>query len=230
MPQGHTRTEAAAKLEIALEASASSARVRAAMAAGTRPDQAFIDVLIARCADEPDFYVRDMLTWALIRHDAAAVVERLLPELRSPTPQARSQALHTLSKIGDSGVWPRITTTLLKDEHADVARAAWRAAVALVPEGQEAALATVLATQFARGDREVQLSLSRALAALGTAAVPVVERAKADDDAGVRAHAIATERIMANPDEGFDAAIDEARRVVALLGAPKVEGWDDADR
>lgn len=230
MTRVSTGTDVAPRLRRALEAPEASTRLQAALAAGTRPDPAFVEVLIERCEVEPDFYVRDMLTWALTRHDSSAVVEDLLLELRSEVPQARGQALHTLSKIGDPATWPAITADLLQDADDEVARAAWRAAVAVVPEGQEASLAETLATQLGRGDRQVQLSLSRALASLGDRGSAVVERAKDHDDDGVRAHAIATARIMANPDEGFDAAIDEARRVVALRGAPGIEEGADADR
>ena len=221
-----TRTgvqEAASRLRAALEASASSVRLQAALTAGSRPAPEYVEALVERCAIEPDFYVRDMLTWALTRHDASSTVDRLLTELESETPQARSQALHTLSKIGDRRAWPAITLEFLQDENDEVARAAWRTAAGLVPAGGEAGLADVLSTQFDRGDREMQLSLSRAFVTLGAPASSVVERAKADRDAGVRAHAIATERLMQNPDEGFDAAIAEAHRVVALLGVPTVE-------
>ena len=104
-----------------------------------------------------------------------------------------------------------------------MARTAWRAAVALVPPEDAAALAAILSTQFNRGDRVLQRSLSRALATLGDAAVPVVQRAKLHRDAGVRTHAFATERLFRNPDEGFDVAIAAAQRTVALRGAPLVE-------
>ncbi|WGW13434.1 HEAT repeat domain-containing protein [Saxibacter everestensis] len=186
------------------------------------PAPKYVDVLVEQCGVEPDFYVRDMLTWALTRHDADSAVDRLLIELKSETAQARSQALHTLSKIGDRRVWSAITTDLLQDENDEVARAAWRTAAGLVPAGREAELAETLSTQFNRGDREMQLSLSRAFVALGPAASPVVERAKADSDDAVRTHAIATEHLIQYPDEGFDAAIAEARRTVALLGAPVI--------
>lgn len=221
MTRGHK--EAGPRLRSALETSAASARLHAALTAGMHPDPEYIEVLVERCAVEPDFYVRDMLTWALTRHDTSVTVERLLYELGSEVPQGRSQALHTLSKIGDARTWPAITTELLKDDNDEVARTAWRTAVGVVPEGHETGLAETLSTQFHRGDREVQRSLSRAFAALGAAALPVVGRATTDRDAGVRAHAIATERLMQNPDAGFDAAIAEARRIVALLGAPLVE-------
>ncbi len=215
------------RLTDALEAEPSSARLQTAMAAGLRPHDRYIEVLVERCTVEPDFFVRDMLTWALIQHDPTLVLERVLPELASPFPQARSQALHTLSKLGDQRAWPAITTDLLTDAEDVVAQTAWRAAAALVPEQEAGALAEVLAAQFSRGDRATQRALSRALAALGTAATPVIEKAKRHKNAAVRTHAIATERLMANPDVGFDVALAAARRTVAIHGAPLVDHLEE---
>lgn len=206
-----------------LEDSRSSVRLRAAMAVGTTPDPRFIGKLIERCAIEPEFHVRDMLTWALTRHSASVTVPELLEELRSERAQARSQALHTLSKIGDRQAWPAITRALLSDADDEVARSAWRAAVVLVPEGEEPGLAAVLSTQLGRGGREMQLSLSRALVALGEVIVPSLRAAMMDPDPRVRAHAIATQRLSRDPDAGFGFAIEEAKRVVALGGTSQEE-------
>ncbi|MFG3256714.1 HEAT repeat domain-containing protein [Streptomyces sp. NPDC048172] len=201
-----------------------SVRLRAAMAVGSAPDPRYVEALVERCASEPEFFVRDMLTWALTRHPVSLTLPALLREVRAERAQARSQALHTLSKIGDRRAWPALTRELLRDPEDEVARSAWRAAVLLVPEGEEPALATVLATQLGRGGRETQLSLSRALVALGAAAEPVLRaagRGAGQDagDPGVRAHALATERLLRDPDAGFEFAIEEAKRVVALGGA-----------
>ncbi|MEU8390780.1 HEAT repeat domain-containing protein [Micromonospora sp. NPDC048842] len=193
-----------------------SVRLRAALAVGTAPDPQLIDTLIERCAVEPEFSVREMLTWALLRHPPALTVAKLTDELRSERAQARSQALHTLSKIGDRRAWPAITRTLLTDTDDEVARSAWRAAVALVPSGGEPELATVLSTQLGRGGREMQLSLSRALIALGEVVMPILRAAMGDLDPRVRAHAVATQRLMQDPDAGFEFAIEAAKRVVAL--------------
>ncbi|MFI6452506.1 HEAT repeat domain-containing protein [Streptosporangium amethystogenes] len=206
-----------------LEDSRSSVRLRATLAVGMTPDPRFIDKLIERCAIEPDFYVRDMLTWALTRHSASMTVPALLNEVRSERAQARSQALHTLSKIGDRQAWPAITRELLSDADDEVARSAWRAAVVLVPEGEAPELAAVLSTQLGRGEREMQLSLSRALIALGEVIVPTLRAAMMDPDPRVRAHAIATERLLRDPDAGFEFAIEEAKRVVALGGTSQEE-------
>ncbi|MER6670130.1 HEAT repeat domain-containing protein [Amycolatopsis japonica] len=196
----------------ALGSESSSTRLQAALAAGTHPDVGFVGPLVARCAIEPDFYVRDMLTWALTRLPAENTVPVLLAELGSEVAQARSQALHTLSKIGDRAAWPAITRSLLHDADDEVARSAWRAAVVLVPDGERARLARDLADQFGRGDRTVRLSLSRALVALGPVIEPVLRAGLANTDLEVRAHAHATERLLRDPDSGFD----ESKRIVAL--------------
>ncbi|WP_218106136.1 HEAT repeat domain-containing protein [Micromonospora citrea] len=221
-----------------LEHGDSSVRLRAALAVGTTPDPRLVDKLVERCAIEPEFYVREMLTWALTRHPASVTVPKLVDELRperaarrrggpaagrAERTRARSQALHTLSKIGDGRAWPAITRELLTDPDDEVARSAWRAAVVLVPEGEEPGLAGVLATQLGRGGRETQLSLSRALIALGEVSTPVLRAATTDPDPRVRQHAIATQRLADDPDAGFEFAIEEAKRVVAL-GRTSQEG------
>lgn len=213
-----------------LEDSRSHVRLRAALAVGTAPDPCFVDKLIERCAIEPEFFVRDMLTWALTRHPVSLTLPELLREVRSERAQARSQALHTLSKIGDRQAWPAITRALLSDADDEVARSAWRAAVVLVPEGEESALATVLATQLGRGEQETQLSLSQALVALGEVIVPVLHAATTADDPRARAHALATQRLLRDPDAGFEPAIEEAKRVAALTGAPQDGRQNRADR
>ena len=206
-----------AHLITALAAGDESTRLKAALAIGTNPEPGAVDALVARCAIEPDFYVRDMLTWALTRLPAQVVVPKLIAELRSERAQARSQALHTLSKIKDADAWPAITRSLLRDSNDEVARSAWRAAVALVPKGQEKALAEELAAQLGRGDREVRLSLSRALVALGEDLIaPALREALASADPAVQAHASATERLLREPDAASETAVNEAKRRFAL--------------
>ncbi|MDH6281206.1 HEAT repeat domain-containing protein [Prescottella agglutinans] len=201
-----------AHLVDALAAPDPSGRLRAALSAGTNPDAGLAETLVARCAVEPDFFVRDMLTWALCRLPAAITVPRLIRELGSDHVQARSQALHTLSKIGDRTAWPAVSA-LLHDVHDDVARSAWRAAVALVPAGGEGALAADLVSELGRGDRDMQLSLNRAFVGLGDAAFPVLDTAATSSDPHVRAHAEATERLCRDPDSGFTLSLEMAKRV-----------------
>lgn len=211
-----------AQLAAALASTRTSVRLSNALAAGSRPRPEYVGHLIAQCAVESDFFVRDMLTWALLQHDRTIVLPGVLAELSSEVPQARSQALHTLAKIGDPATWPAITPNLLFDADDEVARAAWRAASGLVPPGHEARLAADLATQFGRGGPEVMLSLSRALLTLGDAALPVVAQASRSSDEAVRAHALLTERLRKDPSAGFEESVENAKRARALHGAPLV--------
>ncbi|MEU3660313.1 HEAT repeat domain-containing protein [Streptomyces sp. NPDC032940] len=216
-------TETARVLE-GLADDRSPVRLRAALAAGTTPGPHFVGTLVERCAVEPEFFVRDMLTWALTRHPVSLTLPRLLGEIRSARAQARSQALHTLSKIGDPRAWPAITPALLCDADDEVARSAWRTAVVLVPESEEPALAAVLVTQLGRGGRETQLSLSRALVALGEVTVPALLAAETDPEPSVRAHVLATRRLLRDPDASFGFLIEEAKRIVALGGSGPAGG------
>ncbi|MFJ8587862.1 HEAT repeat domain-containing protein [Streptomyces sp. NPDC093595] len=200
----------------ALGAKDSSVRLQAALAVGSNPDPGFLETLVERCAVEPDFFVRDMLSWALTRLSPEITLPRVRRELDSERAQARSQALHTLSKIGDRSAWAWITRDMLRDTDDEVARTAWRVAVLLVPDGERKDLADELLLQLGRGDRTVQLSLSRALVDLGDAAGPALENAAAHPSPEVAAHARATLLLRQNPEAGFDAAVDEARRVVNL--------------
>ncbi|WP_179142137.1 MULTISPECIES: HEAT repeat domain-containing protein [unclassified Rhodococcus (in: high G+C Gram-positive bacteria)] len=196
----------------ALAATNSSTRLRAALSAGTLGNPGLAQALLARCAVEPDFFVRDMLTWALCRLPPEITVPRLLEELFSTTPQARSQALHTLSKIGDRTAWPAVSA-LLHDAHDEVALSAWRAAVVLVPSGAEGELAANLVKALGRGDHDMQCSMSRALATLGPDASPALDAAGASRDPRVRAHAAATERLLDDPESGFTLSVEAAKRV-----------------
>lgn len=189
-----------------------SIRLQAALAAGSSPAASALGPLIERCAVEPDFFVRDMLTWALTRQSADRAVPRLLDELASPFPQARSQALHTLSKIRDARTWPALTAALLHDEEDEVARAAWRAAVLLVPAGGAAALAADLAGELGRRSRECRRSLTRALLDLGEAARTPLEQTAAEGAFAVRVHALATLHLLDRPERGFDDALADAER------------------
>jgi HEAT repeat protein len=207
-------TRPAEALRAALSATDASTRLQAALSAGTYPRDEYVDVLVERCAVEGDFFVRDMLTWAVTRHPSNLTVPRLVAETTADRAQARSQALHSLSKVGDPRGWSAVTQTLLQDADDSVARAAWRAGVILSPVGSEGQLAQTLSTQLGRGDRDVQLSLARALAELGEHALPALEAARIHPSRAVRVHALAIERLIADPDDYFDSAIFEAMRIV----------------
>ena len=211
-----TETPEDRSLDEAFYAPDPSTRLNAALRAGITPSLLRLDALLDRCALEPDFQVREMLTWALIRLPAEVVVPRLIGELSRKEPQARSQALHTLSKFRDASAWQAVAARL-DDEDQDVVRTAWYAAVALVPEDQRHWLAEKLAASLGRGDGDMQLSLSRALLGLGGDTIePVLTAALQRSDEKVRKHAAATQRLLHDPNTAFAPSLKTARKEVAL--------------
>ena len=178
-----------ATLEEVLKSPDQSVRLKAALAAGTYPNPDHIKVLIGQCAIEVDFFVRDTLSWALMRHDQKTVVEHLKIELHSENTQARSQALHTLSKIGDKENYRLITQELLLDPDDFVASTAWRSASVLVPESEKPALVELLVTQLGRGDSDTQFGLTRFLCAIGKPIVAPLTQAAQSADEVIRTHA-----------------------------------------
>ena len=178
-----------ATLQELLSSSDQSVRLKAALSAGTFPQSEYIPLLVSQCAHEPDFFVRDTLSWALMRHEKSEVVEKLKSELQSGIAQARSQGLHTLTKIGDEAFYSLITQEHLLDANDKVAVTAWRAASSLAPESEKESLAQTLATQLGRGGSDIQFDLTRFLCALGDCIVgPLSEAAKSANEA-IRIHA-----------------------------------------
>lgn len=169
-----------------------SVRLQAALAAGTYPEPEFIDELVEQCSHEPDFFVRDTLSWALIRNDIPRVVERLKPELNSENIQAKSQAIHTLTKIGDKKLYSLITHEHLFDSNDKVAVTAWRAASVLVPDDEISVLAKILVSQLGRGDSDVQFDLTRFLCALGDSIVQPLNEAANSSNEAIKLHAAFT--------------------------------------
>jgi HEAT repeat protein len=172
-----------ATLEEVLKSPDQSVRLKAALEAGTYPNPDHIRILVQQCASETDFFVRDTLSWALMRHDQKSVVDALKIELKSENPQARSQALHTLSKIGDKENYKLITLDLLLDSNDFVASTAWRSASVLVPDADKPALVDVLISQLGRGDSDTQFGLTRFLCAIGQPIVaPLMQAAQSEDE------------------------------------------------
>ena len=211
------------ELDSALKSSDQSVRLKVALLAGTYPSTEFIETLVLRCEVEPDFFVRDMLTWALIRNDVPLVIERLTPELLSPVPQARSQALHTLTKIGDHSTYPLVSGNLLFDADDKVAMTAWRAASVLVPEGQIPKLIPALITQLGRGSFEIQFALSRAFCVLGEAILEPLEPLARAEKPEIREHVAFTIRLLKNPFQERKLATDFAEKIKNLKSVPEIK-------
>lgn len=190
----------------------SSTRLRRALAMGTNPQSGDLPMLIEQLGSEPDFFVRDMLTWSLTRHPQAEVYPLLVRALDNP--RARAQALHTLSKLGHPDTWAVITPALLHDDDAAVRTTAWRVAVASVPEAEVDDLIAELIGELGRGEVETQRSLSRALASFGPLA-----RDRVQHVAHHAQHALA---LIDDPGGEDHTHLEFARKVAAL-------GIDSAD-
>lgn len=193
----------------ALRTNDASVRQRAALAAGSAPDDAFVGPLIERSGHEPDFFVRDTLTWALTRLPVDLTVPALVAEVRTGHGLRCAQSLHTLSKIGDPRAWSVITPELLHHDDPEIARTAWRTAVAVVPDSERTALATELVAGLGTGDRAARRSLARALAALAPDSEPVLTAATTTGTAAARAHAAAALELIEDPDADFASVEDE---------------------
>ena len=128
---------------------------------GSNPQSGDLPVLIEQLGKEPDFFVRDMLTWAITRHPHDESFPLLAAALDDP--QARAQVLHTLSKIGHPDTWSVLRAEMLHDADVAIRTTAWRVAVAAVPEAKVNALVTELIQELGRGDAETQRSLTARL-------------------------------------------------------------------
>ena len=184
----------------------SSTRLRRALMMGTNPQSGDLPELIERLGKEPDFFVLDMLTWAITRHPVELSYPRLVEAL--DVVPARSQVLHTLSKIAHPDTWSVITPELLHDHDPAVRATAWRVAVTTVPQDEVDALVTELLYELGRGGADTQRSLNRALASLSSHSCVRLE--------SVARHARQILALIDDPDSDYVSDINFARKVAAL--------------
>lgn len=158
-------------------------RIRAALNLGAERRLDALPDLVERLTCEPDFFVRENLTWAVVRM-AEEALPSLVALLKHPNASARLQVVHTLSKIAD----PRATDALLQvldDPDAEVAR---RAIFALGRINSPQAL-TALGAGLGDVDAERRSTLSTAIQGFGSAALIPLTRSLQHEQTGVRAHA-----------------------------------------
>lgn len=158
-------------------------RNRAALELGKAADPRTAEPLVARLWQEEDFFVRETLTWAVVRL-AEDATPHLLTGLAHPSWLARFQAVHALSKLGRFEHAAALIPLIADRDDRVAARAYWAAA----KTGNPSVLPALVA-QLGRGDAEHQTALGDAFAVLGAAAVPALTEALACADARVREHA-----------------------------------------
>jgi HEAT repeat protein/DNA-binding transcriptional MerR regulator len=82
-------------------------RNQAAIDLGSEPDRTGLAGLLAQLAIEPDFFVRETLIWAIVRHGQPAVAA-LIALLGNPYPQARLLAAQALGKLAAAEALPAL--------------------------------------------------------------------------------------------------------------------------
>lgn len=176
-------------IEKALQAAVhedSSVRQRAALYLGIHADDAVARELVSLLISEPDFYVRETLTWAVVTR-ADATYPLLVDALQDTGPE-RVQVLHALSKIrrpeAVAQILPLVDDPDDPDEHV-AAKARWALGRTATP-GAVSALIDHLGEQDDFSRRE----LTRALEQAGAAAVAgLAARLVEATEPSVRSHA-----------------------------------------
>lgn len=158
-------------------------RQRAALHLGTYADDSIAGELVDLLTTEPDFYVRETLTWAVVTR-ARTTYPLLIAALQGGGP-SRVQVLHALSKIRE----PRAVADILPlagDPDDAVAAKAWWA---LGRTGTPGAI-SVLLDHLGDEDDFRRRELTRALEQAGEPAVEgLAERLREDPSPSVRRHA-----------------------------------------
>lgn len=160
-----------------------SVRQRAAFHLGTHADDSVAGDLVDLLVSEPDFYVRETLTWAVVTR-AEATFPLLLEALRGTGPE-RVQVLHALSKIRRPEAVAHILPLAGDPDDAVAAKAWW----ALGRTGTPGAV-TALVDRLGEREDFRRRELTRALEQAGEPAVHALAgRLREAPDAEVRRHA-----------------------------------------
>lgn len=160
-----------------------SVRQRAALHLGTYGDDSIAGDLVDLLVTEPDFYVRETLTWAVVTR-VAATYPLLIGALREAG-RGRIQVLHALSKIREPRAVAEIIPLAADPDDAVAAKAWW----ALGRTGTTGATRTLLDLLGDEDDFR-RRELTRALEQAGEAAVGgLAERLQQDPAPAVRQHA-----------------------------------------
>lgn len=155
----------------------------AALALGGASVADALDGLLARVGHEPDFYVREDITWALVRMGDQAIAP-LIALLADENAAVRHHAAHTLGKINDGRAVEALMTVLPDSDHMVVARAAGSLKVI-----GDARATPALVGVLGHPHRDTQTAITEALERFGADAVPAVLAAMTDVRWPVREHA-----------------------------------------
>jgi HEAT repeat protein len=169
-------------------------RTVAALSLGKAANTSAAGALVRALAAEPDFFIREYITWSLVRLGDAAVLP-LIAMLNHERPVARQSAAHTLSKIGDARARDALIDAL-KDHHVGVVS---KAASALGKIGDTKAI-PVLISLLGHEDTELQATLVSVLEEFGLPTVQPLVHALTHDDWRIREQAADLLRLIGSPD------------------------------
>ena len=179
-----------------------SVRQRAALALGPMVTPDLAPRLAAQLWTDTDFFVRETLTWNLVRIGEAAKPYALVA-LRDERAQVRHDAAHLLGKIGDPSVLPDLAPLTADSDDAVAAKARF----VLARLGDPAAI-PVLVAYLGTGNDESRTELTRDIASFGQAAVTHLEKAVTHTDQSVREHAQWVLDVIREGEDGADSLVD----------------------
>ncbi len=150
-------------------------RSNAAVSIGKLDDNASVKILLDALVTEPDMYVREDITWALVRVKQAAL-QPLIQLLDDANPSTRHLATHVLGKIGGQDVVDPLIHALHDTEPMVISKAAF----GLAQIGDERAIPALISL-VGHADREVETMLMNVLERFGTVPVqPLIDLMTSD--------------------------------------------------
>lgn len=194
-----------------------SVRNTAALAIGTEFETDLADVLVERLWAEADFFVRETMTWAVVRLEEAtrpAVLDAAGPDRPS---HVRVQALHVLSKFANPETVDAILPYITDPDESVARKARW--ALGRIQEPR--AVPHLVALLGDRHALEERNALTDDVAAFGAAAVPALVEALGSDDHAVRRHAADALCYIGHPHaedaaEALGAVVQDPEQQVAM--------------
>jgi HEAT repeat protein len=190
-------------------------RLSAATALGEARETRALPALLQAMRGEPDLYVRETITWALVRLGELAI-QPLVDALRHEHAQVRQDAAHALGKIGDSRALNALISILADNE----VRVVIKSVQALGQIGAGAATPALMPL-LGHSHAELRATLSTALGQLRHAALPLLIRAINDERLAVREHALEALGLIggADAEAALITATRDAQAAVRLAAA-----------
>ena len=155
-------------------------RGQAAVSLGKLDDTSLLTTLLDALITETDMYVREDITWSLVRMKDVAL-QPLIALLDDPNPATRHLATHVLGKIGGAQVTDALIHALADTDASVISKAAF----GLLQVGDEKAI-PALVKLVGHREREVETMLMKVLERFGTASVPYLIPLMSDERWQVR--------------------------------------------